>query len=243
MTDRNNGWGALLAPAAILAAGAVVAAIIFGIFFFQARKPPQMVRVVGSATRPFEADIIKWRLTLSRQVSDAGIRDGYAALRDDVTRFRDVLRERGLPDSSFVAQPPSAQPLWGREGVRTGYTLQQPMYVISDRLADLEPIALDPVAMLREGAALELSQLEYFYSDIARLKHELLSEATRDARERAAQIAEASGAAVGTIISARAGVFQITEPFSTEVSGFGMHSTGTRKKEITVTMHADFQLH
>jgi hypothetical protein len=242
MNDATNGRRALLLPAAVLALGAVLAAVIFGSFFYRARAPQQTVRVVGSATRPFEADVIKWRLTLSRQVGDAAIRDGYAALRDDVTNFRTVLRERGLPDSALVAQPPTAQPLWGREGVRTGYTLQQPLYVISERLADLEPLALDPAAMLREGAVLEMSQLEYFYSDIARLKHELLSEATRDAHARAAQIAEASDAAVGGIIAARAGVFQITEPFSTEVSGFGMHSTNTRKKEITVTVHADFQL-
>lgn len=238
----ESGRRPLLLAAGILAAGAVLAALVFGAFFFNARAPQQTVRVVGSASQGFEADIVKWRLTLSRQVSDAAIRSGYAELRDDVAHFRSVLRARGLPDSAVIAQPPTAQPMWGREGVRTGYTLQQPMYVISERLADVEPLALDPVAVIREGAALEMSQLEYFYSDIARLKHELLSEATRDARVRAAQIAEASGAGVGSIISARAGVFQITEPFSTEVSGFGMHSTNTRKKEITVTMHADFAL-
>jgi hypothetical protein len=242
-TDTTNGARrSLLLPAALLAGGLMLAALIFGAFFYNARAPQQTVRVVGSATRGFDSDIVKWRLTLSRQVGDASIREGYASLRDDVTHFRTVLRARGLPDSAVVAQPPTAQPLWGREGVRTGYTLQQPLYVISDRLADLEPLALDPVAMLRDGAALEMSQLEYFYTDIARLKHELLSEATRDARARAAQIAEASEAEVGSIISARAGVFQITEPYSTEVSGFGMHSTNTRKKEITVTMHADFLL-
>jgi hypothetical protein len=38
-------------------------------------------------------------------------------------------------------------------------------------------------------------------------------------------------------------VFQITEPYSTEVSGFGVHNTATRQKEITVTVHASFALH
>ncbi len=113
----------------------------------------------------------------------------------------------------------------------------------SDRLADVEPMALDPAAVLRDGAALEFSQLEYFFSGIAQLKQELLSFATRDARERAAQIAENTGSRVGKIISARSGVFQITEPYSTEVSGFGMHNTSTRQKEITVTVHASFALH
>ncbi|HEY0672393.1 MAG TPA: SIMPL domain-containing protein, partial [Longimicrobiales bacterium] len=84
--------------------------------------------------------------------------------------------------------------------------------------------------------------LEYYYSDIARIKHNLLGAATRDARARADEIAKSAGSEVGQIIAARSGVFQITEPYSTEVSGMGMYNTGTRRKEITVTVRADFAL-
>lgn len=243
MTERNGSGRASLWAAAVLAVGLALAAVIFGAFFYRARAPQQTVQVVGSATRAFVADIVKWRFTVSRPVSDAGLRDGYAQLRQDVLHFRELLRARNLPDTSLIVQPPTAQPLWGREGVRTGYTLQQPVFIISDRLADIEPMALDPAAVLRDGAALEFSQLEYFFSGIAQLKQQLLSNATRDAHERAAQIAENTDSRVGKIISARSGVFQITEPYSTEVSGFGVHNTSTRQKEITVTVHASFALH
>jgi hypothetical protein len=242
MTEPNGSGRASLLAAAVLALGLALAAIIFGAFFYRARAPQQNVQVVGSATQAFVADIVKWRFTVSRPVSDAGLRDGYAQLRQDVLHFRELLRGRNLADTSLIVQPPTAQPLWGREGVRTGYTLQQPVFIISDRLADVEPMALDPAAVLRDGAALEFSQLEYFFSGIAQLKQELLSRATRDARERAAQIAENTESSVGKIISARSGVFQITEPYSTEVSGFGVHNTSTRQKEITVTVHASFAL-
>jgi len=243
MTEPGDGAKRLLAAAAVLALGVVIAALTFGAFFYRARAPQQTVQVVGSATQPFVADIVKWRFTVSRPVSDAGLREGYAQLRADVQHFRELVRARGLPDSALIVQPPTAQPMWGREGVRTGYTLQQPVFIISARIADVEPLALDPAAVLRDGAALEFSQLEYFYSGIARLKQELLSIATRDAHERAAQIAENTDSRVGKIITARSGVFQITEPYSTEVSGLGMNSTATRQKEITVTVHASFALH
>ncbi|NJD10665.1 MAG: DUF541 domain-containing protein [Gemmatimonadetes bacterium] len=243
MNEANGSARRSLAAALVLALGLVLAAVIFGAFFYRARAPQQTVQVVGSATRSFVADVVKWRFTVSRPVSDAGLPAGYAQLRADVQHCRDLVRSRGLPDSALIVQPPTAQPLWGREGVRTGYTLQQPVFIISDRIADVEPLALDPAAVLRAGAALEFSQLEYFYSGIASLKHELLSTATRDARERAAQIADNTDSRVGKIISARSGVFQITEPYSTEVSGLGMHATATRQQEITVTVHASFALH
>jgi hypothetical protein len=42
------------------------------------------------------------------------------------------------------------------------------------------------------------------------------------------------------MISAKAGVFQIIEPYSTEVESYGMYNTSSRKKDITVTVHAQF---
>lgn len=240
MTTGSGGPRTLVWAAAVLGLGVLLGAVAFGAFFYSARAPEQTVRVVGSATLPFEADIAKWRLTLSRQVSDAGLTEGYAGLREDVERVRTALREAGVPDSAIALQAAAAQPQWGPQG-RSGYVLQQGLFVVSERPELLEAFAFDPGRVLG-GAALEVSQLEYFYTGIAELKHSLLGEATRDARRRAEEIARSTGGEVGKLVSARAGVFQITEPLSTEVSGFGVHSTATRKKEITVTVHADFVL-
>jgi hypothetical protein len=125
-TDANGSARSLWLGAAVLAGGMALAALVFGAFFYRARAPQQTVQVVGSATQGFVADIVKWRFTVSRPVSDAGLRDGYAQLRADVQHFRELIRTRGLPDTSLIVQPPTAQAMWGREGVRTGYTLQQP---------------------------------------------------------------------------------------------------------------------
>ena len=230
-----------LLPPLIVAVGLILAAAVFGIFFKSARGAEHTLRVTGSASKGFVADIAKWRLTLSRQVSDGGQSDGYAALRDEAARLRATLSTAGLPDSAFTVLPPSAQPMWAN-GERSGYQLQQPIYVISDRPEILERLATDPAAFASGGTAVDNSQIEYFYSGLAELKHSLLADATRDARRRAEEIASATDAAIGGIASARSGVFQITEPYSTEVSGMGMYSTSTRRKEIAVTVHADFQL-
>ena len=240
MTTQPSASRTPIWAAAVLGLGVLLGALAFGAFFYHARAPVQSVRVVGAATLPFEADIAKWRLTLSRQVSETGLEEGYAGLRQDVERVRAALVAAGLPDSAITLQAAAAQPQWGPQG-RSGYVLQQPLFVVSERPEQLEALAFDPGPVLG-GAALEFSQLEYFYSAIAELKHSLLAEATRDARRRAEEIAGSTEGAIGKLVSARAGVFQITEPLSTEVSGAGLHSTSTRKKEITVTVHADFTL-
>jgi hypothetical protein len=72
------------------------------------------------------------------------------------------------------------------------------------------------------------------------LKKELLGKAVLNAKERATEILKASGNDVGKLVNARSGVFQITEPLSTEVAGYGLHSTSTKKKNIKVTVSAEF---
>ncbi|CAO81471.1 conserved hypothetical protein [Candidatus Cloacimonas acidaminovorans str. Evry] len=47
---------------------------------------------------------------------------------------------------------------------------------------------------------------------------------------------------LGKLREARAGVFQITEPYSTEVSDYGIYNTSTRSKSISVTLTAIFKL-
>jgi uncharacterized protein len=231
----------LVLGSAILAAGLIIAASAFGLLFKSARNQ-QTLRVTGAATQAFVSDVAKWRLTLARQVRDGAQGDGYRQLRADAQRLREQLVAAGVPDSAFTLLPPSSQPMWGRDGERTGYNLQQPVLIIADRPEVIEQLAIDPSGYVGDGTGIEMSQLEYFYSGIAELKHSLLGAATRDARRRAEEIASSTDASVGSVLSARAGVFQITEPYSTEVSGMGMYSTSTRRKEITVTVHADFSI-
>ena len=121
-----------------------------------------------------------------------------------------------------------------------GYDVSQSLLAVSANVDALERLALDPAQLQTGEAFLQGSSLEYYYSGIAGLKHSLLAEATADARQRAEEIA--GEGAVGAMTEASAGVFQITEPYSTETSGGGMHSTATRRKEITVTVHTRFAL-
>ena len=231
----------LVAAAAILAFGLVAGAIAFGLLFKSSRST-RSVQVTGAATRAFESDIAKWRISLSLPVAGSDLTQGYADLSRDVAQLVQSLRAAGVPDSAINLQPVSSQPQWNREGERSGFILQQPLFVVSTDVGAIERLALAPGTVLPAGIALEFSQLEYFYSGIAELKHSLLADATRDAQARAQEIVGSTDGSLGSIAEARAGVFQITEPFSTETSGGGMHSTGTRRKEITVTVHARFVL-
>ncbi|HPV64673.1 MAG TPA: SIMPL domain-containing protein, partial [Candidatus Cloacimonas sp.] len=58
----------------------------------------------------------------------------------------------------------------------------------------------------------------------------------------AEEISGSGNTKLGKLREARAGVFQITEPYSTEVSDYGFYNTSTRSKSISVTLTAIFKL-
>jgi hypothetical protein len=237
--DRPSTERSVLLPALILALGLVLAALVFGVLFYQARDTGDTVQTVGAATEQFTADVAKWRLSLTRQTGLDDQQAGYAGLAADIRALRTQLAGLGLPDTSVTVQPPNSHPTYGYNGTPTGYQVQQSLFVVSSNVDGIEALALDPASLATGGASLQMSTLEYFYSDLDALKRSLLARATEDARARAREIV---GRDVEHMTEARAGVFQITEPYSTEVASYGMHSTSTRKQEITVTVHATFDV-
>ena len=226
--------------AIILAVGVVGAALVFGLFFHATRSSVETIQVVGSASTRFTADTLKWSVTLTRTITGTTPAEGYALIQDDVARLRSALVGEGIREDAVTVQPATSHPMHDREGSISGYRVQQAVQVITTQLDAVEDLAFAPGQFLESGMILERSQLEYFYSEIDSLKHDLLADATRDARERAHRIAGAADVAVGPIREARAGVFQIREPYSTEVTAYGVYNTASREKEITVTVHAGF---
>ncbi|MGA9116107.1 MAG: SIMPL domain-containing protein [Bacteroidota bacterium] len=226
----------------VSALGMILAAAVFGLFFYSSRGPEQAVRVVGAATQRFESDILKWRLTISRSVGPGEVPRGYGMVASDCALVRSVLQTRGVGAKEISLQPVNVVPAYAREGQLSGYSVQQSLVVVSRNVAALEELALNPAPLAAGGLVLQYANLEYYYSRLGELKNTLLAEATRDALRRARHIASSAGMEVGSLQSARAGVFQITEPFSTEVSDYGVYNTASRSKDITVTVNASFLL-
>lgn len=229
----------------ILGLSLVLSSVIFGLFFYQSRLPEKTIRVVGAATKRFGSDIIKWRVTISRTTGANDIKSGYSLLRNDLQAFTAMLKANRIPVKDLTIQPVNTSPIYSQYDKNTGisgYNITQSMYLISNDVATIEKIALEPGILIEHGLFLQSSNLEYYSSQLDTIKKELLAAATRDAKQRAMKIAASSGNRITNIESARVGVFQITEPYSTEVSDYGVFNTATKDKDITVTMNVVFRL-
>ncbi len=226
----------------ILGISFIVAAIAFGIFFFAARQQADTIRVVGYAVRDYEADLVKWSFALTANSGLGNPEEGHRAIGKKLEKFRKAWGILNLDVEDMIVHPVNTQNTYGMGGEMTGYTFQQRITVTSKAIESIEQLSIDPKALLDQGISVEYSNLEYFSTELGEIKKDLLAEATQDARERAEKIVSLSGRTLSKMTSARSGIFQITEPYSTEVSDYGMYSTSTRKKSIKVTVSAVFEM-
>lgn len=229
-------------PYALLGVAFIVGITIFSVFFWQSRKAETSLRVVGYSSKIFQSDLVKWNVSLQKSVGENELSSGYKTMNADVKAFRDYLVSQGFKEDDISVQPVTSFPRYDNYGNMSGYNLSQEIFLLSENLDKVQELSLNPDFIADRGMVLQNSRLEYLYTKLPDLKKELLAAATEDALARAKEISGSANSKLGKMREARAGVFQITEPFSTEVSDYGIYNTGTRKKSISVTLTAYFYL-
>ena len=96
--------------------------------------------------------------------------------------------------------------------------------------------------LINQGIAIDSGAPEYHYTRLGELKIQMLHEAAKDTRVRAQQIADATGAKLGPLRSARMGVMQINPADSTETSSEGNNDTSSLDKDVIAVVTSNFQL-
>ena len=226
--------------ASILAIGIIIAAFVWGAFFLSTRNE-QSIRVVGQGVKSVTSDLAKWNITINRDTNVAYKSEGPSWIQEDLIKIKKYLASNGIEEKDILVEPVSSYANYGNNGV-TGYSFSQRIEVKSDDIEKIEKMALDNKALAKQDIYLEYSNLEYFVSNLAELKAEMLALATADAKARAEEIAKSSGNKICGLLSAKTGVFQIRKPLSMDISDYGIYNTSSKEKEIAVTVNATFKI-
>ncbi|NDE84688.1 MAG: SIMPL domain-containing protein [Verrucomicrobia bacterium] len=199
--------------------------------------------VKGFAERKIESDLAVVTVVLASRGKT--LREANERLREGEKRVREVFRiaQPGMEEGPVQMNPQH------RLDARGNPTADIEFYEITrcfkarlrnvEQAADLNRSLENLVA---EGLEANLSPIEYLCTDLAGWKADLLQEAMKDARLRAEKMAGHGGRKLGRILSAQQGVFQLTDPYSTEVSALGVLDTGSKAKSLKATVTVQFQL-
>jgi hypothetical protein len=246
---RPNGTGrfpqlflGLVALSASLAIGA--SALRDGL---RARSRQEVITVTGSARKTIVSDTVVWRASLtSTQPTPAEASKELAAW---VARVQSFLRGAGAADGEVRVDPISTETIaqlapdgHSDTGKIAGYKLSRAFEVRSGRVKEITDIVQKSSALLTEGIPLTAQPPQYLYAQLAKIRPDLLAEASRDAKTRGQSLVAAAGGRIGRLQSVSAGVFQITAPNATDTSGEGVYDTSTIDKDVTAVVSLTFSM-
>jgi uncharacterized protein len=115
--------------------------------------------------------------------------------------------------------------------------------VRSTDVARVERISREVTQLLERGVPISSSAPAYFYTKLGELKITMLAEASKDARNRAANIVKAAGGAeLGKLRTADMGIINVNPANATDTSWDGNNDTSSLEKDIITIVHASFEL-
>jgi uncharacterized protein len=228
----------------IIAIAVVISAVVLGDAIRGIKRAGDTIVVTGSARRPIRSDFIVWRGSVSSQ--KASMQDAYQEVKRHSDRVRSYLKDHRVPENTVTFGSIETEPIqeWLPSGHPSGktiaYRLTQRFEVRSNQVDSIASLSSQATDLINEGISLNSFPPEFLFTKLAELRVEMMAEATKDARLRAEKIAESAGSKIGTVRSARMGVFQITPRNSTEISDYGMNDTSSLEKDITAVVSLSF---
>ena len=238
-------WNSILFSVAI-----VIAAIVLGNAFVNRNRTERQISVTGLGEKNFQSDLIVWAGSFSKENIDLKI--ASAELNSNKLLIENYLVKNGVGKTSIVFSAINMNEMrrlrYNQSGEVAGdefagYKLTQSIQITSKEIEKIEGISRRITELLNEGVQLNSENPRYYYTKLADLKIVLVSEATKDARERAEKIAEESGSKIDELISANMGIIQITGQNSNEdYSWGGTYNTSSKDKTASITMKLTYKL-
>ena len=230
-----------------IAVATIGSSVILSSAFLKFQKAThEVITVTGSANKPITSDYVVW--SASFDVRDADLSRGYKRLGSDLAKVKEYLQAKGIKTDELTIPQVGTQQLYKKDnrGNDTNelidYRLIQSIEVHSTDVTNVTAISRAITELIDQGVQLNSGAPQYHYRKLDELKLEMLAHATENAKQRAANMANATGNHIGVIRSAKMGVFQIAPVNSTDVTDYGMNDTSSLDKKVTAVVAATFAI-
>ena len=204
------------------------------------------VTVTGAAKKLIHSDLIVWQGNFSEQ--SAQLPEAYSKLKQSLDKVSAYLKNNGIAEKDIVISSIQTMPLYQinpngmQSNIVEGYRLMQNIEIKSKDVEKITELSRTSTELINQGVHFESQQPQYYYTKLNELKVSMLAEAAKDAKNRAESLANNSGGKIGALRAAKMGVFQITQPNSTDVSDMGINDTSSLEKEITAVVNVEFNV-
>lgn len=232
----------VIVAALILALGIGFAGSLMGSGF--AARSGNAITVTGSAKTSATADNVVW--TLMAQESSPSAASAVKKVESTVAAAKNYLVKGGVAESSIESAAISTYAIQQYiNGNQTGrilaYQASQNLTVRSKDVDLVKTLSNGIGSLLATGVNIYNNGPQYYVSNLAELRPQLLAEAMKDAKLRGTSITKAVGSKLGAVLSVTSGPVQVTTPDSVDTSAGGMYDTSSIAKTVTVTVSVSFK--
>jgi uncharacterized protein len=234
--------------AVVIGAAIVTSSFLFsraGVQAFRIKHAEKRISVTGSTTRRIKSDFIVWRATVRSQAPEMA--QAYKKLAADLPVVVAFVKGHGIDEKQIKVTATTIEELHPRdkEGhpiveTTSAYVTEQTLELSSSEIEKVETISREATDLIDRGIYIHSETPLYMYTKLSELKVQMLADASRDARERAEQIAQHAGSRVSSLITARMGVMQINPAYSSEVSAEGNNDKSSLDKDVMAIVSASF---
>lgn len=232
--------------AIVLALGFIIGAWIISSTWKYVSRSNVTITVTGSASENIRSDFAIWRGTFSDE--SYTLAESYAKLKSSNEKVNSYLLSKGFPQEKIVMSSINTTTLYinDNQGIPTneisGYRLSQDVSIESNDVDKIDNLSREATELINEGVEITSPTPQFLYTKLGDLKIQMIGRASRDAKERAEQIAESTGNSIGEVRSSRMGVMQINAKNSTEVSDYGINNTSSLEKTVTAVVNVSFSI-
>jgi hypothetical protein len=204
------------------------------------------IMVKGYAERKVSADQGSLTVRISEKGADNG--EAYEKAGTSLKTVRKLIVDTLGEEAELVELSSSLieTKKLNEKGNRTNevdyVTATRSLRINSSQVEKLNTMSRQLYDLNGDGIRLTLSGPEFFVSQLDEVKIDLMKRATKNGRDRAEIMAKSSGEKLGSLVSARQGVIQITKPNSTRTSSYGLYDTETIEKVVKLVVTLEFKI-
>lgn len=243
----------------VIGVSIIITALILGTAFKNRNENLDTISVVGLGTTDFVSDEILWSGSFATKSFD--IKEAYNKMISDQKIVSDFFLSKGFKKEEFTfgavqfnkrfrevrIENPENVYQTKYEQVFDGYEATQTITFSAKKNPDLmkriEEVSSKTSELINSGIELTSNSIQYTYSNLPNLKHNLIEKASKDASERAQKIVKTADGSLGKLKSASMGVFQITGQGSTEEDSYGGNfDTYSKNKTARITVRLEYEL-
>lgn len=204
-------------PALLIAVGLMLLGIFISQGFGRLSQNSRVVTVRGLSEREVNANKVTWPIVSKLMGND--LTQLYKQVSSTDAAIVKFLADNGVSEKEYDVNPPQVLDNqannYGNQPVPYRYTVTTVVVVTSGEVAKINKLMNKQTELMAQGIAISAGdynyQTLYEFTDLNKIKPDMVADATRNARQAANKFADDSKSRLGKIKSASQGQFSIED--------------------------------